>query len=164
MSRVNKYRALKKEPKAYVHGWNGGDQTKSIWVYGSAVIPIYINTYPTKRMEMVIDVNYDELDYWQPSYSTCEIIPNTVGQYIGVDDKNGKEIYEKDIVKRKMFDDYVIGQVVWFNMGFCGFMLKCGNSYYHIGKSEHTGISDCDEVIGNVYENADLLEEVDRNE
>ncbi len=26
-------------------------------------------------------------------------------------------------------------------------------------KSEHTGKSDCDEVIGNVYENADLLKE-----
>jgi len=78
-------------------------------------------------------------------------------QYIGVPDKNGKEIYEGDIVRRKIFDDYVVGQVVWLDIGFCGFMLKCGNSYYHIGKSEHTGKSDCDEVIRNVYENTDLL-------
>lgn len=76
------------------------------------------------------------------------------GGYLGFDQ------YEGDIVKRKIFDDYVIGQVVWIDIGFCGFMLKCGNRYYHTGKSEHTGISDCDEVIGNVHENADLLEEV----
>lgn len=89
----------------------------------------------------------------------CGIHESILMQYTGVKDKNRKEIYEGDIVRRKMFDDYVIGQVEWFDIGFCGFMLKCGNSYYHIGKSEHTGISDCDEVIGNVYENANLLKE-----
>lgn len=153
MNRTNKYRALKKEPKAYVHGWNGGDQTKSIWVYGSAVIPIYINTYPTKRMEMIIDVNYDELDYWQPSYSTCEIIPNTVGQYIGVDDKNGKEIYEDDIV---LSDDGKVGQVQWFEEHLA-FMIWCvtDNKVYFAYDNDFSKI----EVIGNVYENADLLKE-----
>ncbi len=81
----------------------------------------------------------------------------TVCQYTGLTDKTGRKIFEGDIVRRKMFDGYIIGQVVWFDTGFCGFMLKHGNSYYHIGKSEHTGKSDCDEVIGNVYENAYLL-------
>lgn len=159
MNRANKYRALKKEPKAYVHGWNGGDQTKSIWVYGSAVIPIYINTYPTKRMEMVIDVNYDELDYWQPSYSTCEIIPNTVGQYIGVNDKNGKEIYEGDIVR--VIEDFEEIYVVEWDEDIARYVLT------------QNGATMCDfgdiygddmEVVGNVYENADLLKGVDRNE
>ena len=155
MNRTNKYRALKKEPKAYVHGWNGGDHTKSIWVYGSAVIPIYINTYPTKRMEMVIDVNYDELDYWQPSYSTCEIIPNTVGQYIGVDDKNGKEIYEDDIVRT---NSGRICKVVRFSsLQYQGWDLEPIEAKNPPPKERELW-KDL-EVIGNVYENADLLKE-----
>lgn len=163
MSKVNKYRALKKEPKAYVHGWNGEDQTNNIWVYGSAVIPIYINTYPTERMEMVIDVNYDELDYWQPSYSTCEIISNTVGQYIGVPDKNGKEIYEGDIARIPSWitnhGDYALckqtdlSSGTYSIVGFAFFDLK-GNLVDSDEWDEY-------EVIGNVYENADLLKEVD---
>lgn len=155
MSRVNKYRALKTRPKVYVHGWNGGDQTNNIWVYGSAVVPIYINTYPTDRMEMVIDVNYDELDYWQPSYSTCDIIPNTVGQYIGIPDKNGKEIYEDDIV---MSDDGKVGKVQWFEEHLA-FMIWCvtDNKVYFAYDNDFSKI----EVIGNVYENADLLKEVE---
>lgn len=82
-----------------------------------------------------------------------EVDPETVCQYTGLTDKNGRKIFEGDIVRRKIVDDYIIGQVVWFDTGFCGFHLKCGNRYYPIGKSEQTGISDCDEVIGNIFDN-----------
>ncbi len=87
-----------------------------------------------------------------------EVDPETVCQYTGLTDRNGRKIFEGNIVRRKMFDGYIIGQVVWFDTGFCGFMLKRGNSYYHIGKSEHTGKVDCDEVIGNIYDNPELME------
>lgn len=138
MNRVNKYRAwnIKKKIVCY----DNEDRDNDCW-YG---------TFPS--MVMLIN-QYLNLPEHLKEYEYM--------QYIGVKDKNGKGIYEGDIVRRKMFDDYIIGQVVWFDIGFCGFMLKCGNSYYHIGKSEHTGKSDCDEIIGNVYENADLLKEVE---
>lgn len=134
MSKVNKYRAWNTEKK--IMCYNNEDLGACYWdgAYGPKVgmINEYLNLPKHLR--------------------TYEYM-----QYIGVPDKNGKEIFEGDIVKRKIFDDYVVGQVVWLDIGFCGFMLKSGNSYYHIGKSEHTGKSDCDEVIGNVYENTDLL-------
>ena len=134
MSRINKYRAWNTEKKIMCYKHEDEEQHWFDGVYCSNV-----------------EIVNGRLNNGLSAYEYM--------QYIGVDDKNGKGIYEGDIVKRKTFCDYVIGQVVWLDIGFCGFMLKCGNSYYHIGKSEHTGISVCDEVIGNVYENADLLKE-----
>ena len=55
-------------------------------------------------------------------------------------------------------NNYVIGQVVWIDIGFCGFYLKYENSCYHIGKIEQTGKSK-DEVIGNIFDNP-LLHEI----
>ena len=82
------------------------------------------------------------------------IIPGTVGQYIGLEDINGKEIYEGDIVEVK--DPYPTGVrmftgVVMFGSG--SFMIKSS-----VG--EHYRWLDYEvEVIGNVYENPELLEE-----
>lgn len=153
MNKEIKFRALKENPKEYVGGY-GINQDNAKWAYGSGIVPVYINTCLHKdKLEMVVDVNYDELDYWQPSYSNCEIIPNTVCQYIGIDDKNKKEIYEGDIVRT---NSGRLCKVVWFSSP-----QYQGRDLVPIETKNPTpkewNLWEDLEIVGNIFDNPELL-------
>lgn len=79
-------------------------------------------------------------------------------QYTGMTDKNGKEIYEDDILKReiKLSKDDVPNvfyeRVVWNKTSFC-----TEKSDHHLGNFTFHTI----EVIGNAFENPELLDNAD---
>lgn len=83
-----------------------------------------------------------------------EVKPETVGQYTGLTDKNGKKIFEGDIVKfsHLVFDESRIG-VISYEMNVTGFVLGHKGGYSWIVYP-----NEFYEVIGNIYDNPELLE------
>ena len=84
-----------------------------------------------------------------------DIDENTIGQYTGIDDKNGKEIYEGDIVKYRDSRGQHIEKVI-FDKGCFYAGMHWGSSTRVAPKLINTRIT---EVIGNVYDNPELLGE-----
>lgn len=109
-----------------------------------------------------------------------EVIPETVGQYTGLCDKNGKKIFEGDIVQYSDEECYYpeeytefIGKIV-FEKGAFGIGCReelpidldywCGNDNF-VSLWELYWNLDCAqyelpmlEVIGNIHDNPELLE------
>lgn len=82
-------------------------------------------------------------------------------QYTGLKDKNGKEIYEGDICIGLVVDSYADMSKVPFSVEFqdgCFIENRNGSNlgYY---KNVSYGIGNSLEVIGNIYDNKDLLED-----
>ena len=79
------------------------------------------------------------------------VIPETVGQYTGLTDKNGKRIFEGDIVSLVKHDS-LIYKVVYVPCRYELVNSKGVNCFVlDIYKSENI------EVIGNIYDNPELL-------
>ena len=76
---------------------------------------------------------------------------NNIMQYTGLKDKNGKEIYEGDIVKGYWYDHPKpeVMDIEWSDH-FYGFTI----TKYPLGIH---GLHDL-EIIGNIYQNPELLE------
>ena len=82
---------------------------------------------------------------------TFDVIPETVGQYTGLTDKNGKRIFEGDIVSLVKHDG-LIYKVVYVPCRYELVNSKGVNCFaLDIYKSENI------EVIGNIHDNPELL-------
>lgn len=80
------------------------------------------------------------------------VIPNTIGQFTGLLDKNGKEIYEGDIVK---YIGNEIGDVFTNEIKYDGAGFNPLDAIYWMSDIENT---EC-EVIGNIHDNPELINE-----
>ena len=115
---------------------------------------MYYGVYPFKDDTLLL--SYDEIAFDEVPASDFILMQST-----GLKDKNGKEIYDGDIV---MFsdcdDDAYVTPVVWdknyacFGVSFSG---KYPISFDYL-EEFYTELKDI-EVVGNIYENQELLGE-----
>jgi uncharacterized phage protein (TIGR01671 family) len=90
-----------------------------------------------------------------------EVNPETVGQFTGLRDKNGKEIYEGDIVKTKEYGIEIPNGKVSFNsVGYDNFIINYIDGGFRLSNN-HRCFLLCRgnhlEVNGNIYDNPELI-------
>ena len=93
--------------------------------------------------------------FWSKSYTVWECVEidsDTLCQYTGLTDKNGKRIWENDIVRNKKGD---IGVAQWFEE-HAAFMIwnKTKNCVCYLAENDFSKI----EIAGNEFDNPELLE------
>lgn len=91
------------------------------------------------------------------SHAHSEVFLSTVGQYTGLTDRNGKEIYEGDIVEACSQGEHRKCEVAWSEKTV-SFFLKHSVGPWSL--SGAWGKESC-EVIGNIYDNPELLKKSD---
>lgn len=94
-------------------------------------------------------------------FTDVEVIPETVGQYTGLTDKNGKRIFEGDICRNTKTGEVV--SVKWHGT-FAGFVWSRRNDNGNLCDfGELFRAHDKYEVIGNIHDNPEVMRGGEQN-
>jgi len=115
--------------------FRGKDKFTGLWRYGDLVHNQRVTTTGLEPRVMV---------------GGYEVLENTVGQYTGLKDKKGKEIYEGDVVKPN--PKYITSNCI---VVLDGIELKLKTKYWcnFFAKYVWNGC----EIVGNIFDNPKLI-------
>ena len=120
--------------------FRGKCKTDNKWLYG----------FPYVTRKNAVKINWYCSEFG--SMRTDEVIPETVGQFTGLTDKNGVKIFEGDIVERvSVGERAVISWVKYsacFGLSFDGWC--CGFDDYDFSPNDF-------KVIGNIHDNPEII-------
>ena len=116
------------------------------WVEGNLFVPDKVD-FRKPPTEILMGTNIVRISY--------EVDPETVGQYTGLKDKNGKRVFEGDILGTRYYylspDNVAVEVVKWFCNSW---VIQEGD---HLPTMvEEDEIMPYSEVIGNVHDNKEL--------
>lgn len=123
------------------------------WVEGYLVKTRHYPSNDTHYFIIGIDSNWCDYEGYDLEY---DVIPETVGQYTNFSDKNGKKIFEGDIIQTLMIEynpprQYRKPYQVNYNSDFPSVVVEHYSPFEHFTEKVEY------EVIGNIHDNPELI-------
>lgn len=139
--------------------FRGKHKETGIWIYGGLI--------ECANRAFIVDYNFasnllrteqrslDLVEYTAFEFRVKEVLPDTVCQYTGLNDKNENRIFDGDVLKVSFEDEEPLIMKVRWDEDTARFWIsnnEDGFSFYDLWTGEI-------EVVGNIHDNKDLLEE-----
>ena len=133
------------------------------WVYGTYVYTNdnKNNPFNVKHIKETHNICcYSNGDWNMGGWDFVEIDKTTLGQFTGLKDKNGNEIYEGDIIRTPYLDP-IFGDIV--NDVFENAIVEFNNGSFIVKYSDKNiylfDLLKYIEIIGNIHDNPELLKD-----
>lgn len=123
-----------------------GKKQNGEWVYGSL---LSFNGVNDSIYYQVKKGREERIEY-------AYVHPRTVGQFTGLIDKNGKEIYEGDVVSFVIDEHHFYGIIKWGSCRAC-FFIGYPTHSIRLPLCGSFELKETLEVIGNIHDNPELL-------
>ena len=138
-----------------------GKQKEGRWVEGvyfkHDTVKVCFSSDDPKPRHLIIQDGFCDWGF-EPPIHCVDVDPETVGQFTGLTDKNGKKIFEGDILSTEngTFSNTGMGHILFYKGMWTSFYGQdalgrdCFDELHTVCNSR--------EVIGNIYDNPELLE------
>lgn len=126
------------------------------WISGDLITTPFIRNETQQNIIYILDItkaDYDCFEDLTEDNGIFEVNPETVCQYTGLTDKNGRKIFEGDILSFSAYSENYKGDVRFIKGNFTIWCEKCA-PFLDDALEKHSAI-----VIGNIFDNPELIGE-----